>query len=176
MSRTGKYSQDITSSLLTPTSGVASVALRSLAIAAECLDIRREQEEVLQIFDKIRQETGWRVGFLFDELKEKWGWNEQQQQAQEHAQQMQNENLAYQHHQPLQPPVNPPPAVHPTTLAPAPPGQVRRPPQGILNPLMATADFTMPQHPYQSHYVAPNPVHYAQNPLASLAHHAAAYY
>jgi hypothetical protein len=146
------------------------VALRSLAIAAECLENRREQEEVLQIFDKIRQETGWRVGFLFDELKEKWGWNEQQQQAHEQVQHMQNENLTYQP-QPLQPPVNPSGIAHPTTL---PPG--RRPPQGILNPLMATADFTMPQHPYQSHYVAPNPVHYAQNPLASLAQHAAAYY
>ena len=38
--------------------GVASVALRSLAIAAECLVIRREQEEVLDIFEKIRKETG----------------------------------------------------------------------------------------------------------------------
>ncbi|KAF2739014.1 hypothetical protein EJ04DRAFT_509174 [Polyplosphaeria fusca] len=55
--------------------GVASVALRSLAIAASCLQNRREQEEVLAIFEKIRQETGWRIGFLSTELQEKWGWN-----------------------------------------------------------------------------------------------------
>ena len=54
--------------------GVASVALRSLAIAAECLVVRREQEEVLEIFEKIRKETGWKVGFLNKELKVKWGW------------------------------------------------------------------------------------------------------
>jgi hypothetical protein len=53
--------------------GVASVALRSLAIAAECLVVRREQEEVLDIFEKIRKETGWKVGFLNKELKTKWG-------------------------------------------------------------------------------------------------------
>ncbi len=46
-----------------------SVALRSLAIAAECLVIRREQEEVLEIFEKIRKETGWKVGFLNKELR-----------------------------------------------------------------------------------------------------------
>ena len=58
--------------------GVASVALRSLAIAAECLNDRREQEEVLQIFEKISKETGWRIGFLHKELKEKWGWADEE--------------------------------------------------------------------------------------------------
>lgn len=57
-------------------SGVASVAIRSLAHAAETLEDRRAQEEVLQIFKKIHKETGWRVDFLFTELKDKWGWNE----------------------------------------------------------------------------------------------------
>ncbi|KAK4617755.1 Transcription factor [Fulvia fulva] len=56
--------------------GVASVAIRSLAHAAEVLTSRVEQEEVLQIFDKINKETGWRIGFVYKELKEKWGWNE----------------------------------------------------------------------------------------------------
>jgi hypothetical protein len=54
--------------------GVASVALRSLAIAAECLADRREQEEVLEIFTKIKKETGWRVNFVLKELRERWGW------------------------------------------------------------------------------------------------------
>ena len=59
--------------------GVASVALRSLATAAECLEDRREQEEVLGIFTKIRKETGWKVGFIFKELKERWRWDVPQQ-------------------------------------------------------------------------------------------------
>ncbi|KHJ35715.1 putative c6 zinc finger domain-containing protein [Erysiphe necator] len=54
--------------------GVASVALRSLAIAAECLVIRREQEEIIEIFERIRKETGWKVGFLYKDLRQKWGW------------------------------------------------------------------------------------------------------
>ena len=43
----------------------------------------------------------------------------------------------------------------PTTgqMTNAPPKQ--RLPSGILNPLYAKADFNLPQHPYQSHYVAP---------------------
>ncbi|PVI02525.1 hypothetical protein DM02DRAFT_493392, partial [Periconia macrospinosa] len=64
--------------------GVASVALRSLHIAAECLTERRAQEEVLQIIDKIQQETGWRVEFINKELQEKWGWGEQQTQNPQH--------------------------------------------------------------------------------------------
>lgn len=68
--------------------GVASVAIRSLAHAAEVLTDRREQEEVLEIFSKINKETGWRIGFVYKELKEKWGWNEEvspQQFAQTHT-------------------------------------------------------------------------------------------
>ena len=68
--------------------GVASIAIRSLAHAAEVLTSRREQEEVLSIFDKINKETGWRIGFVYKELKEKWGWHEEvspQQYAQTHT-------------------------------------------------------------------------------------------
>jgi hypothetical protein len=130
--------------------GVASVALRSLAIAGECLTDRREQEEILQIFDKIRQETGWRIGFVNTELKTKWGWDAQdQQQANGHAQ----DAAAYQQQQAhqaqvvvqqqMQPPPTQPPIIRP------------RPPPGFGNPLLV-ADFNMPQHPYQSHYVPAN--------------------
>ncbi|KAF1992786.1 hypothetical protein P154DRAFT_152639 [Amniculicola lignicola CBS 123094] len=136
--------------------GVASVALRSLAIAAECLTTRREQEEVLSIFDKIRQETGWQVGFLNKELKEKWGWNNQD--AALSAPQMPNGNMQYQQTVPHPQTMAPNPAVPVTSAAP------RRPPTGILNPMYATADFSLPQHPYQTHYVAPNPTYQAPNP------------
>jgi len=43
--------------------------------------------------------------------------------------------------------------------------QPRRPPSGIVNPMFATADFSMPQHPYQNVYVAPN---YSGNHSSSL--------
>jgi hypothetical protein len=130
-----------------------------LAIAAECLVNRREQDEVLQILDKIRKETGWRVGFLHTELKEKWGWN-----AEEAFQQQ-------------QPPPPPPPMVGPSSgvvhqpshmqdfqyppatmppAPPAPPPVKQMPRSGIVNPILRTADFSAPTHPYQSHYVPLN--------------------
>lgn len=55
---------------------MASVALRSLAHAGECLTERREQQEVLDIFTKINRETGWRIAFVFKELKALWGWRD----------------------------------------------------------------------------------------------------
>lgn len=127
--------------------GVASVAIRSLAIAAECLTDRREQEEVLEIFEKIRKETGWKVGFLNKELKGKWGW--------------QHDEVPQ---QPMAAPQNSLAQFFPTTtqapatsLPPAPP-QPARPamPSGILNPLLKTADFSLPNHPYQQYYQPPS--------------------
>ena len=136
--------------------GVASVALRSLAIAAECLVSRREQEEVLQIFEKIRKETGWRVGFLNKELKEKWGWNDEAFQQQ----QQQQMPTAMMHNPPLQ---NFPYQQQPSSLPPAPPSAPGMPRPGIVNPLMRTADFSAPTHPYQNYYVAPNQHQQQQN-------------
>lgn len=180
--------------------GVASVALRSLAIAAEVLIVRREQEEVFQIFDKIKKETGWRIGSIVDELKEKWGWGEdaapnlhqQQYRPQQNMQdgglpppqQQQQPSLpsalmpqaaplppqqmqSYSQFQPSLQPLQPqqqnatalPPAPPPVNTAAAPVGignPARLRGSGIMNPLLATADFSMPQHPYQTHYVAPN--------------------
>ena len=135
--------------------GVASVALRCLAIAAECLVVLREQEEVLSIFEKIQKETGWRVDFLAPELKKKWGWDQD----------------VYRQHQqpPPQMPVATMPAPplydyyqqQPSSLPPAPPvPTISALPKGIVNPLMRTADFNAPTHPYQNYYVAPNPQHH----------------
>jgi len=56
--------------------GVASVAIRGLAHAAEVLQKREEQEEVLRIFEKINKETGWRIGYVYKDLMEKWGWED----------------------------------------------------------------------------------------------------
>ncbi|KAG0652776.1 Zinc finger transcription factor 37, partial [Hyphodiscus hymeniophilus] len=127
--------------------GVASVALRSLAIAAECLVERREQEEVLDIFEKIRKETGWKVGFLHKELKLKWGWQEQDAAQQQMA--AQQNSLAQFFPSTTQ--------ASATSLPPAPPQPPPRAmPSGILNPLLKTADFSLPNHPYQQYYQPPN--------------------
>ena len=135
--------------------GVASVALRSLAIAGECLIDRREQEEVLEIFEKIRKETGWNVKFLNTELRKHWGWHDDVGQQQLAPQQ----NSLGQFF--------PSTSQAPTSLPPAPPPALRpKPPGGILNPLMKTADFSLPNHPYQSFYQPPNPHqpnHFPQN-------------
>lgn len=103
---------------------------------------------MLTIFDKIRKETGWRVQFLNDELVQKWGWKEQealQRQAQMSTIMAQQPNFSYQQAS--------------MGLPPAPP--VKQPPKGIVNPLLARADFAQPVHPYQNYYVAPQgPNHY----------------
>ena len=129
--------------------GVASVALRSLAIAGGCLVSRREQEEVLAILDKIRKETGWRVGILHKELKEKWGWvSDEEQQAQQQQQQaFQAQQLSSSM---LQPPMQGLPFQQPGASIPKP-----MPRQGIVNPMLRAADFSAPTHPYQNYYVAP---------------------
>jgi hypothetical protein len=65
--------------------GVSSVALRSLAVAAEALTVRREQEEVFQMFNRIKRETGWRMTYIYNELPGKWGWDPATQSANVHA-------------------------------------------------------------------------------------------
>lgn len=137
--------------------GVASVAIRSLAIAGECLVDRREQEEVLEIFEKIRKETGWNVKFLNTELRKHWGWQDEVGQQQLTTPQS---SLA-QFFTPAQAPT--------TSLPPAPP-QAGKPnvPGGILNPLLKTADFSLPNHPYQQFYQPPNPHQHHQFPHSYL--------
>ncbi|KAI9745643.1 MAG: hypothetical protein M1818_001177 [Claussenomyces sp. TS43310] len=125
--------------------GVASVALRSMAIAAEVLVDRREQEEVLQILEKISKETGWRIGFLYNELKKSWGWirDEAGQQA------LLQGSLGQ-----FFPPSTTASSLGPAPSVPAPTTQT--PKGGILNPLLRTADFSLPNHPYQQYYRPPN--------------------
>ena len=126
--------------------GVASVSLRSLAIAAECLVVRKEQEEVLEILEKIKKETGWRIDFLKPELKSKWGWKSDEEIAMEKEREQQQQQAANN--------VGMNGGLSTTIQQPQP--QRPKIPQGILNPMYAKADFTAPVHPYQSYYVAPN--------------------
>jgi hypothetical protein len=156
--------------------GVASVAIRSLHHAAEVLQSREEQEEVLQIFEKINRETGWRIGFVYKDLREKWGWEgdvseHQYQQTHTAAREQKEKDRAFQEQQQqqqhlqlgtLQPAVQTAGPPNAASLSGGAVGQAsgsgggRRMPQGIPNPMYKTADFTLPQHPYQNFYVAPN--------------------
>ena len=120
--------------LLKPTRGVASVALRSIHHAGECLISRPEQEEVLTIVNKIHKETGWGINFVIEGLIKKWGWNDQ-----DNLQQPLNYGFQQQ--------------ATTTSLPPAPPSKSM--PSGIPNPMYARADFGQPIHPYQNYYVAP---------------------
>lgn len=54
--------------------GVASVAIRSLAIAGYVLTEPREQYEVLDILKRIYVRTGWNLKRVESELKRAWGW------------------------------------------------------------------------------------------------------
>lgn len=54
--------------------GVASVAIRSLAIAGSVLHVQREQHEVLDILTRIYHHTGWNLNRVHLELKRAWGW------------------------------------------------------------------------------------------------------
>ncbi|KAI1938610.1 hypothetical protein LOZ66_003413 [Ophidiomyces ophidiicola] len=129
--------------------GVASVSIRCLAIAAECVVGREAQEEVITMLDKIIKETGWQVGFLQHELVEKWGWHSTSTQMSPHQQQQMasagpSSDLGS--------------SLLNSALPSAGPSRPRMP-QGIVNPLMATADFSFDNHPYQNHYVAPHSNH-----------------
>ncbi|PGH02419.1 hypothetical protein AJ79_07651 [Helicocarpus griseus UAMH5409] len=138
--------------------GVGSVSLRCLAIAAECLTNRQAQEEVLQIIDKIMKETGWQVAFLRGELMERWGWNTNSSSSPSQQQQQQQQTSASTTSSASAPTLLSSSSLlnsslpNPNVSTPSRP----RMPQGIVNPLMATADFSYENHPYQSHYVAPH--------------------
>ena len=53
--------------------GVASVAIRSLAIAAYVLHDPKEQAEVVSLFKRISAESGWRINRIYMELQQAWG-------------------------------------------------------------------------------------------------------
>lgn len=114
--------------------GAINVSIRCLAIAAECLDTEDTQKEVLVIFDALVKDTSWRAEPIQDELKQIWGWNISHPETVDPAQ-------MHNHHFGLDP-----------TL-PIPKGPEF--PPGLSNPLLDVGDFSMENHPYQEHYVAP---------------------
>lgn len=134
--------------------GVASVALRSLALAGETLVQRDEQEEVIRIFEKVQKETGWNVTYVMKELRDKWGWISEEQLLRDQMSFNQfapnagigpnanmstaTQGLQARQQQQQQQPQQPPKMIG-----------------GILNPLLARADFSLPNHPYQAYYQPP---------------------
>ena len=117
--------------------GVASASIRCLVVAGDNLTVRREQEEVIEIFTRINKETGWRIQFIIDELREKWGWTTSE-----------FDNMGapsfYQQGTAQMPPI---------------PQQRQKPPSGIVNPLYKNADFSASNPPYQGYYVPPTQGH-----------------
>ncbi|KAL2397009.1 hypothetical protein ABEF93_005836 [Exophiala dermatitidis] len=132
--------------------GVASASIRCLAVAGENLTSRREQEEVLQIFERIKKETGWRVTFIHDDLKEKWGWNEGPQDYNS----ISSTSTYYSPTGLSAPPTSTPPRT--------------KYPSGIVNPLYKNADFSAQNPPYQGNYVPPAAAHGLSNSAQMYAY------
>lgn len=154
--------------------GIASVAIRSVAIAGCVLQDTDEQEEVLQLLTTINNETGWRLGKVHQELRSAWAKNKASKDVIQLAAPQHNQQRQMQTQMPnLQAPADTgpsSPAAGPLmasmpqlpvstapALAPAPVVAVPRP---VVNPLLSQADFTLPNHPYQQWYRQPNRTNY----------------
>lgn len=119
--------------------GIASLSIRFLAIAAGCLATRDAQEEIIHILDNVIKETGWQAEHIKDELQEIWGWTD-----------------AHKAH-PLSRTGNLFEALgDPSIFGPNTATDPVRMPLGVVTPIMAFADFSMKNHPYQNYYVAPH--------------------
>lgn len=143
---------------------MASASVRCLAIAGEFLTDRREQEAVLEMFATIKKETGWKVGFLHTELIDKWGWNNPSPQNDLAT------TMNYMANGTVSSAVTggataPSSAFFPggtggmATMPPVPSQPRKKPRAGIVNPMYRNASFSLPDHPYPQHYVAPAPNH-----------------
>ncbi|UQC90009.1 uncharacterized protein CLUP02_15540 [Colletotrichum lupini] len=142
--------------------GVASVAIRSLAIASAVLTDPREQEEVLEILDKIHAESGWRLGSIHGELKRAWGWPSP---APSHASlggpaggagapgDHRGSVGSYGGGRPG-PPGNPP-AMATSSAPSASSAAASAPMKALVNPL-SYADFSLPNAPYKDWWKPPN--------------------
>ncbi|KAK1635542.1 hypothetical protein BDP81DRAFT_450418 [Colletotrichum phormii] len=135
--------------------GVASVAIRSLAIASAVLTDPREQEEVLEILDKIHAASGWRLGSIHGELKKAWGWPSP---APSHASLGPAEHRgsvgSYGGGGRPGPPGNPP-AMATSSAPSASSAAASAPMKALVNPL-SYADFSLPNAPYKDWWKPPN--------------------
>jgi hypothetical protein len=99
---------------------------------------KEAREEVIKILDRIVKETGWRADHIRNDLQQAWGWQIPHQQE---VPSVSTETISlFDGRNPL----------HASDTA-----DLRCPP-GAINPIMAYADFSMENHPYQEYYVAPH--------------------
>lgn len=126
---------------------IKNASIRCLAVAAAALNDRQEQAEVLAIMEKTGKETGWRLGKVCTSLKETWGWETAAPRtlAPLSARGSFFSAGAQEQQQPSVGAMSAPA----TVAAPTP----TRP---TINPLLANADFSKQNHPYQNWYEPPN--------------------
>ncbi|KAJ5587220.1 uncharacterized protein N7459_002985 [Penicillium hispanicum] len=114
------------------------LSIRCVIIAAEYLETRESQEELLSILNSLVQGTAWHVEPIKDELTRLWGWPVPHHETVDPAQ-------MHNHLYDLDPTLS----VHKTSAF-----------SDLVNPLTDTGDFSMQNHPYQGYYVAPHHYHY----------------
>ncbi|EKV10251.1 hypothetical protein PDIG_26520 [Penicillium digitatum PHI26] len=118
--------------------GVADVSFYFLALAAECLETREAQGEVLGIFDTITKVTGTNAETIKNDLKRIWSWVDAHPHTVTPAQMHTNffeldPSLSMSNNQGSSP------SQH--------------------NPLLTAGDFSFENHPYQGCYVPPHHQH-----------------
>ncbi|CRL29285.1 Fungal transcriptional regulatory protein, N-terminal [Penicillium camemberti] len=118
--------------------GVADISLCFLVLAAECLDTREAQEEVLGIFDTITKVTGSSAEPIKNDLKQIWSWADAHPHTVTPAQ-------MHNHFYELDPSLSI--SNHPGSSP------------GPHNPLLTAGDFSLENHPYQAYYVPPHHQH-----------------
>ncbi|KAJ5939268.1 hypothetical protein N7466_002402 [Penicillium verhagenii] len=119
---------------------LSNISIQCLTIAAESLDARNSQEEVLNILDLVTKDTHWHSEPIKERLKGKWGWSHPETVDPAHM-----HNSFYD--------LDPALPIHGGAGISS----------GITNPLLDSGDFSMENHPYQGYYVAPHhrvPDHY----------------
>jgi hypothetical protein len=117
---------------------LSDISLRCLAIAAECLEARSAQEEVIGIFDAIAETTTSNVESVKDDLRQIWSWVDAHPHTVTPAQ-------MHNHYYELDP-----------SLAIS---EASGSSSDLCNPLTTTGDFSMENHPYQGYYVPPHHHH-----------------
>jgi hypothetical protein len=117
---------------------VADISLYFLVLAAECLDTREAQGEVLGIIDTITKVTGSNAEPIKNDLKQIWSWVDAHPHTMIPAQ-------MHNHFYELDPALST--SNHPD------------PSSSLHNPLLSTGDFSLENHPYQGYYVPPHHHH-----------------
>lgn len=117
---------------------MADISLYFLVLAAECLETREAQEEVLGIFDTITKVTCSSAEPIKNDLKQIWSWAE----AHPH---MVTPAQMHNHFYELDPSLSV--SNHPDSSP------------SLHNPLLTRGDFSLESHPYQGYYVPPHHHH-----------------